>query len=412
MMMLAFWIWAVALWVEGMAKTDSRRLAASAVLMTLAATTKYFGVCLVPLLVGYSLLKRRRIGSWALFFLIPIGSMVVYQWVTFHLYGRGLFGDAANFANQEYPFEISQVPANGLTALAFTGGCTVMATLLAPWLWRGRSLIALIAGSLVFALAVFGSESWWKKHDPLFGSTHVLLGAQVAFWSMGGVCVLALAALEAWQCRKADAYLLAAWIGGTFFFAGFLNWTVNGRSILPMAPAVAVLIARRMGPKVRPEKKPSRTTSLWPVAITSCLTALLALLVTGADYHFARIARQAARETYAKYGNGPGKLWFLGHWGWQYYMEDLGSKALNAGQPPPPDRDFLAIPYNNTNIAPPNKKMAQLQEKLTIGENQWLSVSSEDVAAGFHSSLWGPIPFAFGTSRPETVYVYVIGLSR
>ena len=139
------------------------------------------------------------------------------------------------------------------------------------------------------------------------------------------------------------------------------------------------------------------------------MAAVLAFLVTLADYNFARIARQSAQETYAKYGQGPGALWFEGHWGWQYYMEELGATALTAGQSPPPAGDFIAAIFNNTNVGGLNKRLAPQVDVLSIGGEPWLSISSEDLGAGFYSSMWGPVPFAFGKSPAEKVDMFVVG---
>ena len=40
--------------------------------------------------------------------------------------------------------------------------------------------------------------------------------------------------------------LLLLWILGTMAFAGIVNWSVTGRNILPMLPAVAILVALRL----------------------------------------------------------------------------------------------------------------------------------------------------------------------
>ncbi len=410
-LMLAFWVWAVVLWVEGLAKPDFGRLIGSAFLMALAAYTKYYGICLVPLLAAYGIMKERRIGSWAACFLIPITGMIAYQWVTFKLYGRGLFSDAGDFATHEKSFEIFRIATSGLTALAYIGGCAAVATLLAPWLWRKRVLALLGLGTAAFAWTIFAKGSWWSNLDPLRGSSHGLLGTEVIFWAIGGVSVLGLAVVEAWQRRDAGSYLLALWIWGTFLFAGFVNWTLNGRSILPLAPAVAILLARRLPLKLRAGKKISQPAAGIYTACSVCsvIAALVALLVTRADYNFAQASRQSAEETYAKYGHGAGTLWFLGHWGWQYYIEQLGAKALDSGHASPPNGDFLAVPRNNTNVGLPNNKMARLQEIFPINEWRLLATSSEDVGAGFYASAMGPLPFAFGKVPPEKIYVFVIG---
>ena len=70
----------------------------------------------------------------------------------------------------------------------------------------------------------------------------VWIETQLIIWALGGVGVLAVAFGDIHARRDADAWLLGLLVAGTFFFAAFLNWTVNGRTILPMAPAVAILL--------------------------------------------------------------------------------------------------------------------------------------------------------------------------
>lgn len=71
-MMLAFWTWAVVLWVEGLDSGKQRYLLASGLLMAGAVLTKYFGICLVPLLFVYSIARQRRLGVWAYYLALPI----------------------------------------------------------------------------------------------------------------------------------------------------------------------------------------------------------------------------------------------------------------------------------------------------------------------------------------------------
>ena len=61
-MMLAFWVWAVVWWLEGMEQMHFWKLTAAGLLIGLAALTKYYGACLVPLLAAATLIDRRRPG--------------------------------------------------------------------------------------------------------------------------------------------------------------------------------------------------------------------------------------------------------------------------------------------------------------------------------------------------------------
>src|SRR5690242_17447963 len=61
-LMLAFWVWAVAFWLEGMESRRFGPLAVAGVLVSLALVSKYFGVCLIPLLAAHGLAHQRRLG--------------------------------------------------------------------------------------------------------------------------------------------------------------------------------------------------------------------------------------------------------------------------------------------------------------------------------------------------------------
>ena len=90
-MMLALWVLAVVFWVEGLDEPDKPLyLAISSLLIAACALTKYFGLSLIPLLLVYSLVRKRRLGSWAGFLLIPLFVMGGYEVWTRALYGRGL----------------------------------------------------------------------------------------------------------------------------------------------------------------------------------------------------------------------------------------------------------------------------------------------------------------------------------
>ncbi len=295
--------------------------------------------------------------------------------------------------------------AGGLTALAFTGGCLAVAVFLAPLVWRPRVLLGFAVGVVPIAAALFIEGTLLKRFDFLHGASRVFLEAQVVFWAIGGVSILGLAVADAWHRRDPKSYLLASWVCGTFLFAAFVNWTVNGRSIVPMAPAVGILLARRL------ERGASTGNKSRQKAVLICFMvgAALAILVARADFLFATAVRQSAELTYAKYGRGPQALWFEGHWGFQYYLEKLGAKAVAAKQSVPKQGDFLAIPLNNYNIYLPDETWTHLLEVLVINGPCWLTTANGEVGAGFHASVFGPLPFACGVVPPERVLVYAIG---
>jgi 4-amino-4-deoxy-L-arabinose transferase-like glycosyltransferase len=403
-MMLAFWIWTVVFWIEGTEKNDFRKLSAAGLLIALATLTKYYGVCLIPLLAAYSLVETRRLGRWAVYFLIPLAALCAYQWITHSLYGLAMLSDAVEYAGYARGIMGVSGMSTALTALTFTGGCVAVAVFFMPLLWRARTLAAFAATAILVSTALFFEGAKLEQFISPQATSATFVEIQIIFWAVGGIGVLALAVENLRNKRDAQSWLLALWVFGTFLFASVFNWTVNGRSILPMVPAVAILIVSRLERNSAPGWKPQK----FAVPISLAASAALALLVARADYLFAVATQQTAVQTFARFGSEQKKFWFEGHWGFQYYMESCGFSALDVQRSQIKPGNILAIPENNTGIAPPNPDAIARQETIEVHGPNFLSTMNVQVAAGFYASLRGPLPFAFGIVPPESVLLFFL----
>ncbi|MGA2242213.1 MAG: glycosyltransferase family 39 protein [Verrucomicrobiota bacterium] len=404
-LMLAFWVWAIVLWLEGTDHNDPLRLSGAALLIGMAALTKYYGICLLPLLAAWSLLGKHRIKNWVGYFIIPVGILAVYLITMQALYGHGLLSDAGNYA---VGFRKSVNPAQAqavLTALAFTGGCLAVSVFFTPILWRPATLAMGMAISvLVTALLCVGTPVA-KQFASSDATSPNAVAMQLVFWGAGGISVLALAAADVCKRRDADSSLLGLWLGGTFVFTALFNWTINGRSILPMAVPTGIFIARRLDQRAGEGVKITRAMIIAPLATG----AVLALLVARSDFLLAWAVRQTAQEAQARYGHGNHTFWFQGHHGFQYYMEAAGASALdfdNSVQ----SGDYVAIPLNNPNTYPVDETLVTQQKSILVPGPNWLTTMNMSVGAGFYTSLCGPLPFAFGRVPPEQVLVYLVNL--
>ncbi|NNL67156.1 MAG: hypothetical protein HKP30_12995, partial [Myxococcales bacterium] len=220
---------------------------------------------------------------------------------------------------------------------------------------------------------------------------------QLALWSTAGLGVLALAVADAWRTRAPAAIVLLLWVFGVFVLASLLNWSVNVRSILPLVPAAAVLAARRIA-----RRRSTTGRSGLPLAAGLAASAALSLSVAHADSLLAASARDAARTLVTEYRR-PGRMpWFQGHWGFQYYAEALGAKPLHRGAALPRNAFFL-VPRNNSYLWPIDAPIVELRR---FRGPTWCATMNADVGGGFYSSIWGPMPFAFGEAPPETYVVH------
>ena len=392
-MMLAFWVWAIDQWMRGVRETRAAPLVRGGVLAALALLTKYFAISLVPLLASYTLAaaaagKRIRVRVWAPALAIPLLVLGLYELYTLALYGEPHFSSAMNYAQRARRFLGFSLPGSTLTGFAFAGGCAASALFFAPLVWSRRALVAWIAAGLLVGAGLATMPSVGIYRLKAEGSPAWLLIAQLAVFVTTGGSIFGLALADVWRRRDSTSVLLALWVLGTFVFAAFLNWSNNGRSNLPMLPAVGLLIARQLNSRAPGFRA--------PVAVALAASLVLAVAVTDADRDVANAAREAAKQAADRYGEDENPLWFTGHWGFQYYMQERGARAIDVKRSFLRPGDRVVYPSNNANRVALPKGSSRRIDVLEIAPPRQLTTIGAQVGAGFYSSGWGPLPFAFG----------------
>lgn len=397
-LMLALWVWAVVFWVEGADQNNFYKLLAAGCLAGLAEITKYFAVCLIPLLAAYSILLRLPLRKWAPFLLIPLASFWAYQFAMQHLYGLyPLFRTADfSFARQD-DAHVPGLPF--LIGLAFTGGCLAPALFLMPLLWKKWSAAFLVVGILIASLMLL-DPGLLNQYRYLQPAARAGVELQLALWAATGLSIVVLAFSELTVARDAKSVVLVLWMIGTFVFAVFLNWTVNGRSILPMAPALGMLIARRL------ERNSTGPFPIGKIAVCMAASAALAFYAAEADCLGAMAVRQNVRSIFAAYGQRFKQIHFQGHWGFQFYMSQSGAVPLDLKNDLLKSGDLIAIPANNTNVLLPGPGKAVLVEIYTEPGLPFLTTLNQSAGANFYASILGPLPFVFCQASPEVVAIY------
>jgi hypothetical protein len=179
-----------------------------------------------------------------------------------------------------------------------------------------------------------------------------------------------------------------------------VNWTVSGRNILPMLPAVSLLLIRRLEARDFFREWRSTRLLLGPLGVS----LLIALLVAWADYRLADSARTAATFMTQKLGVTPNTIWFEGHWGFQYYMEKFGAKALDRHDLHLSPNEVIVVPTRNSYLFPlPGDQVAPWSEH-EFTASKWLATMS--AGAGYYSDGWGPLPFIFCSAPAEQYLVF------
>jgi hypothetical protein len=188
----------------------------------------------------------------------------------------------------------------------------------------------------------------------LFGT----LGAGVVLIAGAAAITLArpAAVLSQWRRRRtAAAQGLLSWrevmipsrpTRLTAFLLSWLALEVVGYVVLTPFPAarrvlgvvvVLFLLAGRLA--ARTSRAPGTDRAVWGIAACS---AVLGLLVYGVDFVEARAQQQAVEEARREIqARGGGRVWYVGHWGFQYYAEREGMRSISAY---PADKGPIPIP--------------------------------------------------------------------
>ncbi len=389
-LMLAFYVWAVIWWIRGLESGRWWYLAVAGSLVVLATLTKYFGASLFALLGTYAWCYERRLGKWLFYLVVALIPIMAFELYVRHLYGHGLINDAFNYPTHYRILGLSQI----FTGILFLGGCFISPVFYFMRLWPPR--ITWIFG-LIFLVGV-PLLSWMVSSNWLETS---LFFAHLLIFMVAGIQILALAFLEVRHRSDAVTWLLLLWVLGVFLFAVFLNWTVSGRSLLPMLPAIGILVIRYL------DRQEVTLTTEWRRITPLVSAGILAMLILAQDVVWANSIRTASQCLMKEYSGtlSGGMVWFQGAWGFQYYMEQQGARKMQYDHLTIHVGDLIVVPLNSNNFSIPNQSNIQKIAELNIPVSRWASTMDFRKNAGFYSSLFGSFPYFFGAAE-NTYLIY------
>jgi hypothetical protein len=378
-----YFFWLAAVWaaVRYVDSGNTRAIWLAGLFVTAAAMTKYFGVALVPLLVVYCASRLRRSPGHFGALLLPV--LVLAVWGAYSQAKSGSFhplGAATYSIEQKDEIDVNLFRSTG-QALSFLGGTLFWPILLLPLAVRWpRWLAACAYGTLVGAVAL---EAASIENVPT-----------LTYWlfTLSGGFVLVSGALG-WKARPDwESTLLGLWLYGTFAFCAFFNWTVNTRVILPALLPAALMTFRWLESIPKPE--------LWFKWIRLALIpmAAVSLLVGAVDQYYANTSREFVQAEVGPLIESGQRVYFSGHWGFQYYMEHAGAVPYNFRRQRLDPDDLIAFPYNNCNVELPGLGMQPpIAMEEQVGKKYpnpfGMHTMSNRSRTGFYSSLLGPVPF-------------------
>ncbi|MDD5628505.1 MAG: hypothetical protein PHU21_05545, partial [Elusimicrobia bacterium] len=359
----------------------------------IAAALLFKSTAVFVLLLALAAAWRRRSWKWLAVFggltAAPLAVVLAHGIVTGSLWA-GAAGSAWRSVAQS-PATSGRVLADRIRALlAFTGGCGLVTAawpLLAArrprrW-WLGLlgvgALVALLFCPFLDLSAVDAPQRLWGAAFSAAAvvSLGIFLSRLVRGHPYGGV--------------------LTAWAAVVLVLQMFFYWSVVTRYlaflIIPIVLAQALVLEARLGPEALRRSYAAGFVVLF--ALSSALARV--------DYRYAGAQRETARMVAERF---PGRrLWFTGHWGFQYYMEKAGASqvdALSGGWQALRPGDIVVIPAVNANLLlPPRRPGVPLPECLVCRERIPLRLIRRG-GAGFFSSNLGFLPYSVNREPLDT----------
>jgi 4-amino-4-deoxy-L-arabinose transferase-like glycosyltransferase len=359
---------------------------------------KYNGLVLVPVLVILVFTGKRKRGI-LMIASAPLLSLVLWNLFTWFKYDQNHF--LAMIAFQKNP--AIRTPLWQLTAgtLAATSLGVLPLCLLGfvAGIPTGRK--ALLASGIL-TLPLYGTCKIWLGYGNL-PSFLLAVGMWLALLLIGFTFVCGW---KFYRRQSSTGLALVIWIlSGFAFQTGLLFSSV--RYVLFLAPpAILLLLSQSSSP---PQK---RTRGLL-LGINLFLVAMLAI----GDARIAEAYREFIKRRVAPLlSESRGRLYFSGHWGFQYYCERLGGEAVDeAGPPELCPRDLMVVARTAwPDVLQPSRVNGQEIAPVAVAFNpNWLIRTIDcDGGANFYASkTYGCryptfLPFGFSRGPVEIFLVY------
>lgn len=398
--MLLFWL--IAFW-SMVSATEARshvRAAAGAIAIGLACLVKYTSLALIPVLCLVLVLRRQ----WACLWVVVLPAAILVGWSVLNYYDYG----GVHLLQSPYlplsGLKVAFWAVDWISGLGSVSVCTLMFLNTECRARMGHKAwgISLFGGGVIYALCRVGYRT--------DGLTSGLWGA---FFANGVLTLwvfftaLTDQVRQDWRQRDYPSLertgVLLLWLGGATVFVVLFAPMMAIRHILLALPPIVLVIGRRFGQTV------GRRAEYAGLG----LTALLGFLLAVSDYVYAGVYREYAHRIAADMPRGA-RVWYGGHWGWQWYAEREGMMQYDTLRTVFADGDYLVVPslVSQQEMPPAHKALLRKVRDITVESSAatWFRTMCLKPWGGYYAySLHrqGP-PWTLSCAPLDVIQVYVI----
>lgn len=402
---LSLWLASIALYIYGLKHRSLGLMSACGIVITLGVFTSYQVLSVIPLLLAYTLISRRFSLLAIIPLVLPLSSFLSYA--IWHLDAAGFLPRFSYGVGE--PLAWYSVVQKGGSAMLIIGGALIFFIVLMRVLldrkWDFTAYLAFLI-PLWFSFMVQYLAGKYSAAASILTVLFLPLGILLIYrvYADGG-CWLK----EEQRDKYAQTAFLLLWLTGVLFYEIVLLPYSSVRYMLPAFPVLILLFIR-----LAEDRYGATRAFLTRVLLVAVMTtAATGLLVAAADYDLASANRWFAWSKapgYIERADSTGNnVWFVGEFGYRYYMEQLGLREL------PKDtlvqEGDLIIQSPLADPRPFSEVMedrVELIETIGYGGHLPLRVTNFNAEAGFYGHFWGLLPFSLALGNVEEYLVYEV----
>jgi hypothetical protein len=198
---------------------------------------------------------------------------------------------------------------------------------------------------------------------------------------------------------RLNAWIFTLWALGLAAFVVIFSPMMASRHVLLVIPPVLLLLAPAWA-------QAGRRVKMLAVACTGVLGVLLAVADVQYAAFYRTMAPRIAQELPHK-----GKVWSLGHWGWQWYSEQAGMAIYDADTSAVATGDILVIPADIDRQLPSPTLVLEPLANWTEPPGLANFFCVEDFAS-MYTSGYSKLPWTLSLSHYKTITAYRVAAIR
>jgi 4-amino-4-deoxy-L-arabinose transferase-like glycosyltransferase len=315
------------------------------VLTALAMQTKYTALLTPPtlLLAAWFVPRRRRraaVTKAVLAGVIAVGLFLAWEAFVAATYGSSHFLNQLDRAGATWPRRLLLAwPLIGLLGGIGAPHALLGLTALGARTWVWTLVAVLVAVSWVVVAAVPDEVGWTL---PLAGTAGLSANNLVFGW-IGGLTLAVIVAdvaksLGGPAADRRSRFLACWWVIELLGYFALSPWPAV-RRLIGLSIVSALFLGRQVGRQARPAARRQ-------LIVAVAASAAFGLMYQVIDTSDALAERQAVEQTATvlRSADDRAPVWYVGHWGVQFYADRAGWRAVVPGESELPTGSWLVVP--------------------------------------------------------------------